>query len=169
MNIIEELIHEEIYTKIWKNNDLNGDIELNEICKNKLNNISPNNLGINEKYINEHIWKNIIYLMNTKYNINNYKTPMSKIKCIENIYNIINKSLNVISNKTNNKYSVDDIFPIFVYLLIKIKPEHLIINLNFIRLLINKKNLIKSSGFALAQLEMAVQYIQNIEISQVKI
>ena len=169
MNIIEELIHEGIYTRIWKNNNLNADIELNEICKNKLINISPTNLGINEKYINEHIWKNIIYLMNTKYNINNYKTPMSKIKCIENIYNIINKSLNVITNKTNDKYSVDDIFPIFVYLLIKIKPEHLIINLNFIRLLINKKNLIKSSGFALAQLEMAVQYIQNIEISQVKI
>ena len=89
---------------------------------------------------------------------------MKKIKCFENIYNIIDKSINVITNK-KSKYSVDDIFPIFVYLLIQTKPENLVTNLNFIKLLINKKNLIKSSGFALTQLEMAVQYLQNIEIS----
>ena len=168
MNIIEELIHEGIYRTIWRNDSTNEDIELNEICKNKLTNLTPADIGINEKYINEHIWQNIIYLMNTKYNINNYKTPMAKIKCIEDIYNIINKSINIITNKDNG-YSVDDIFPIFVYLLIKINPEHLIINLNFIKLLINKKNLIKSSGFALTQLEMAVQYLQNIEFNDDKI
>ena len=76
-----------------------------------------------------------------------------------------NKSINVITDKTN-RYSVDDIFPIFVYLLIKIKPKNLVSNLNYIKLLINKKNLIKSSGFALTQLEMAVQFLQNFELSE---
>ena len=99
--------------------------------------------------------------MQTKYNIDKYKTPMTKIKCVENIYNILNKSISVITNKTD-AYSVDDIFPIFIYLLVKTKPEYLFTNLNFIKLLISKKNLIKSSGFALTQLEMAVNYIQNL-------
>ena len=164
MDISEELIHEGIYRKIWPKNKTNEDNELYNICTNKLVNVVPKKIGINEKYINEYIWQNIIYLINTKYDFNNYKTPMKKIKCFENIYNIIDKSINVITNK-KSQYSVDDIFPIFVYLLIQTKPENLVTNLNFIKLLINKKNLIKSSGFALTQLEMAVQYLQNIEIS----
>ena len=100
--------------------------------------------------------------MKSKYNINNYKTPMDKISCIENIYKIIDKSLIVITSKQND-YSVDDIFPIFVFFLIKVKFQYLSTNLNFIKLLIRKKNLIKSSGFALTQLEMAIQYLRNID------
>ena len=165
MNIAEELINEGIYKGIWDNNKSIEDIELNEICTNKFANINPVSIGVNEQYINDHIWQNIIHLINTKFDINNYTTPMKKIKCIENIYNILNKSINVITDKTN-RYSVDDIFPIFVYLLIKIKPENLVSNLNYIKLLINKKNLIKSSGFALTQLEMAVQFLQNFELSE---
>ena len=165
MNIAEELINEGIYKGIWDNNKSIEDIELNEICTNKFANINPVSIGVNEQYINDHIWQNIIHLINTKFDINNYTTPMKKIKCIENIYNILNKSINVITDKTN-RYSVDDIFPIFVYLLIKIKPKNLVSNLNYIKLLINKKNLIKSSGFALTQLEMAVQFLQNFELSE---
>ena len=162
MNAIEDLIHEGIYDKVWNDNQTKEDIELNEICF-KLDKITTKELGINEKYINEDIWDNILDLIKTKYNLDNYKTPMKKIECIENIYNILNKSIIVITNKIN-RYSVDDIFPIFVYLIIKSKPEYYVSNLNFIRLLIRKKNLIKSSGFALIQLEMAIQYLQNIEI-----
>ena len=165
MNIVEELINEGIFKGIWDNTQSGEDIELNDICASKLANINPISIGIKENYINEHIWQNIIFLMNTKLDINNYRTPMKKIKCIENIYNILNKSLNVITNKTNS-FSVDDIFPIFVYLLIKIEPENLVTNLNYIKLLISKKNLIKSSGFALTQLEMAVQFLQNFEPSE---
>ena len=162
-NLIEELIHEEIHKKIWKNIQLSEDLELYELCEYKLNNITPSILGINKKYINEQIWENIMDLMKTKYDINNYKTPMKKLKCIEDLYKILNKSINVVTNKIS-QFSVDDIFPIFVYMLIKIKPEFLISNLNFIKLLFRKKNLINSSGFSLTQLEMAIQYIQNIEI-----
>lgn len=165
MNTIEEIIHEGIYDKIWKNKQTEEDIKLNEICINKLYSVTTKELGINEKYINKHVWKNILDLMKTKYNIDNYKTPMKKIKCVENIYNILNKSINVITNKIN-RYSVDDIFPIFVYLIINAKPEYYVSNLNFIRLLIRKKNLIKSSGFALIQLEMAIQYLQNMETDE---
>ncbi len=162
MNIIEELIHEKIYKKIWKNDKTIEDIQLRERCENKLKDLAPKNIGVNEKYINECIFQNIINLMITKYNINNYKTPNSKIKCVENIYKIINSSICIITNKSS-RYSIDDIFPIFVYLLIKTKPECLFTNLNYIKLLIGKKNLIKSSGFALTQLEMAIQYLQNFE------
>lgn len=161
MNIIEELIHEGIYKRIWKNEKTLEDILLKEKCEKEEKTITPSIIGINEKYINEHIWQNIQNIMQTKYNIDKYKTPMTKIKCVENIYNILNKSISVITNKTD-AYSVDDIFPIFIYLLVKTKPEYLFTNLNFIKLLISKKNLIKSSGFALTQLEMAVNYIQNL-------
>ena len=47
MNIIEELIHEGIYRTIWINDSTNEDIELNEICKNKLTNLTPADIGIN--------------------------------------------------------------------------------------------------------------------------
>ena len=164
-DIIEEIIHEGIYKEIWDNNMSVEDTELNEICRNKLAKITPDKIGINDKYINEHIWQNVLYLMKTKFDINNYKTPMKKIKCVENIYSILNQTINVITNKAN-PYSVDDIFPIFVYFLIKVKPEFLVSNLNFIKLLFNKKHLFKSSGFALTQLEMAIQYIQNFEIGE---
>lgn len=162
-NIIEEMIHEEIHKRIWKNIQLSEDLELCELCEDKLSNVTPSILGINKKYENEQIWENIINLMKTKYDINNYKTPMKKLKCIEDLYKILNKSINVVTNRIS-QFSVDDIFPIFVYLLIKIKPDYLITNLNFIKLLFRKKNLINSSGFSLTQLEMAIQYIQNIEI-----
>ena len=161
------MIHEEIHKRIWKNIQLSEDLELYDLCEDKLNNITPSVLGINKKYENEQIWENIINLMKTKYDINNYKTPMKKLKCIEDLYKILNKSINVVTNKIS-QFSVDDIFPIFVYLLIKIKPEYLITNLNFIKLLFRKKNLINSSGFSLTQLEMAIQYIQNIEIKDSK-
>ena len=87
---------------------------------------------------------------------------MDKIKCIENIYKIIDQSLIVITGKISD-YSVDDIFPIFVFLLIQTKLQFLTTNLNFIKLLIRKKNLIKSSGFALTQLEMSIQFLKNME------
>ena len=160
--IIEQIINEEIYKKIWKNQISKEDEELNNLYKNKLSKKIPNDFGIKKKYINEEIWDNIINLMKSKYNINNFKTPMDKIKCVENIYKILNKSLIVITSK-NNDYSVDDLFPIFVYLLIQAKPQFLITNLNYIKLLIRKKNLIKNSGFSLTQFEMAIQYIKNME------
>ena len=160
--ILGELITEEIYNRIWKNQKSKDDEELNNLYNNKLSKKIPADIGINPKYINEEIWENIIYLMKSKYNINNYKTPMDKISCIENIYKIIDKSLIVITSKQND-YSVDDIFPIFVFFLIKVKFQYLSTNLNFIKLLIRKKNLIKSSGFALTQLEMAIQYLRNID------
>ena len=162
ISIIEQLINEEIYVRIWKDQISKDDEELNELYNNKLSKKTPKDIGINPKYINEKIWENIILLMKTKYNLNDFKTPMDKIKCIENIYKVIDKSLIVITNKKSD-YSVDDIFPIFVYLLIQTKLQFLITNLNFIRLLIRKKNLIKSSGFALTQLEMAIQFLRNIE------
>ena len=133
--IIEQIINEEIYKKIWKNQISKEDEELNNLYKNKLSKKIPNDFGIKKKYINEEIWDNIINLMKSKYNINNFKTPMDKIKCVENIYKILNKSLIVITSK-NNDYSVDDLFPIFVYLLIQAKPQFLITNLNYIKLLI---------------------------------
>ena len=159
---MKKLITEEIYNRIWKNQKSKDDEELNNLYNNKLSKKIPADIGINPKYINEEIWENIIYLMKSKYNINNYKTPMDKISCIENIYKIIDKSLIVITSKQND-YSVDDIFPIFVFFLIKVKFQYLSTNLNFIKLLIRKKNLIKSSGFALTQLEMAIQYLRNID------
>ena len=164
MNLVEEIIHEEIYKKIWNKIQSSEDVEINELCEYKLNKITPVDLGIKDKYINKDIYENIINLMKTKYNINNYKTPMKKLRCVEDIYIILNKSITVITNKTS-RYSVDDIFPIFAYLLIKIKPENLYTNLNYIKLFFRKKNLIKSSGFSLTQLEMAIQYIKNIEIN----
>ena len=162
ISIIEQLINEEIYVRIWKEQISKDDEELNELYNNKLSKKTPKDIGINPKYINEKIWENIILLIKKKYNLNDFKTPMDKIKCIENIYKVIDKSLIVITNKKSD-YSVDDIFPIFVYLLIQTKLQFLITNLNFIRLLIRKKNLIKSSGFALTQLEMAIQFLRNIE------
>ena len=168
MNLIEELIQENIYRKVWKYDMTTEDIQLVQKCEENAKIINPTIIGVNEKYINESIFENIINLMETKYNINNYRTPNSKIKCVENIYKIINSSICVITNKTS-RYSIDDIFPIFVYLLIKSKIQFLFTNLNYIKLLIGKKNLIKSSGFALTQLEMAIQYLQNIELSEKKI
>ena len=128
----------------------------------KLSKKNKNDFGINKKYINEEIWENIITLMKSKYNINNFKTPMNKIKCIENIYKILNKSLIIITGKDSD-YSVDDIFPIFVYFLTKAKLQFLNTNLNFIKLLIRKKHLMKSSGFILTQLEMAIQFLKNMK------
>ena len=162
ISIIEKLINEEIYNRIWKNQRSKEEEELNNLYENKLSKKTPNDIGILPKYINEEIWKNIIDLIKTKYNINNFKTPLDKIECIENAYKILNKSLIIITGKLSD-YSVDDIFPIFVFILMQAKIQNLITNLNFIKLLMRKKNLIKSSGFALTQLEMAIQYLRNMD------
>ena len=131
ISIIEKLINEEIYNRIWKNQRSKEDEELNNLYENKLSKKTPNDIGIRPKYINEEIWKNIIDLIKTKYNINNFKTPLDKIECIENAYKILNKSLIIITGKLSD-YSVDDIFPIFVFILMQAKIQNLITNLNFI-------------------------------------
>ena len=160
INIIEELIDEEIYKRLWKHQKSKEDEDLDDLYE-KLSKKNINEFSMNSKYINEEIFQNIINLMKSKYNINNFRTPMNKIKCIESIYKILNKSLIIITGKFSD-YSVDDIFPIFVYFLTRAKLELLHTNLNFIKLLIRKKHLMKSSGFALTQLEMGIHYLKNM-------
>jgi len=56
------------------------------------------------------------------------KSPIEKLKCVQNAYQILNNSINFSSGKEEHA-GVDDIIPILIYVIIKSKPKRIISNL----------------------------------------
>ena len=79
-----------------------------------------------------------------------------------NAYKILNNCINFCGNENENA-GFDDIFPIFVYIIIKCKPIKFISNFYYIKSLINPNNAFNNYGFALMQLEMAINFISNLK------
>jgi len=60
--------------------------------------------------------------------MDNEKSPIEKLRCVQSAYQILNNSINFSLGK--EAYSgVDDLIPILIYVIIKSKPKRIITNL----------------------------------------
>ena len=91
------------------------------------------------------------------------KTPIKKLDCIGSAYKILNTCINFCAGK-NEGAGVDDIFPIFVFVIIKSFPTRFYSNLNFMKALMNPNKLLNTYGFIFMQMEMAMTFIMNFKM-----
>ncbi len=124
MEDIESYIIRKCYRKIFPHNELNEDREF----FNKTNNLSwltPEHSEIKKIYINEKLW---VIAMNCINRMDDEKSPIEKLRCVQSAYQILNNSINFSSGKEEHA-GVDDIIPILIYVIIKSKPKRIISNL----------------------------------------
>ena len=158
IDIIENNILEQVYDNLFTNEPTQLDIQFYNKCK-ELKNINSTKIGVKKEYINERLWSIAICYINR---ISIEKTPSNKLNCVMNAYKILNNCINFCGNENENA-GFDDIFPIFVYIIIKCKPIKFISNFYYIKSLINPNNAFNNYGFALMQLEMAINFISNLK------
>ena len=158
LNIIENNILEKVYDNLFTKKSTEKDIFFYNKCV-QLKNINPTEIGIKKEYINEELWSIAICYINRIYI---EKTPYNKLNCISNAYKILNNCINFCEGD-NNDAGFDDIFPIFVYIIIKCRPKNFISNFYYIKSFINTQKMLNTYGFALMQYEMAINFINNLK------
>ena len=159
LNIIENNILEKVYDNLFTKNPTEKDINFYNKCI-KLKNINPIEIGIKKEYINEELWSIAICYINR---LLKEKTPYNKLNCISNAYKILNNCINFCEGEDNNGAGFDDIFPIFVYIIIKCRPINFISNFYYIKSFINSHKMLDTYSFSLMQYEMAISFINNLK------
>ncbi len=159
LNIIENNILEKVYDNLFTKNPTEKDINFYNKCI-KLKNINPIEIGIKKEYINEELWSIAICYINR---LLKEKTPYNKLNCISNAYKILNNCINFCEGDDNNGAGFDDIFPIFVYIIIKCRPINFISNFYYIKSFINSHKMLDTYSFSLMQYEMAISFINNLK------
>jgi hypothetical protein len=163
-DILENYIIRKTYEKVF----LEKKMEKDSIFYNKTYNlqwISPNNLEINPEYVNYIIWD---LAKDRLADIDNEFSPKDKIKCIEDSFNILYRSLSFTTGK-EEKPGVDDIIPIFIFVLIKSRIKRIYSNINYIKSFTIPGKLLANYGFYLTQFEMAREFILNIDHRVLKV
>ncbi|MCQ2816906.1 MAG: hypothetical protein MJ252_06550 [archaeon] len=155
---IEEFINDKIYFQIYPSEPNKEDIDFyNKCCS--LENITYDEIGINKKFVNqvnERLW-----LVASSYisRMEIEKTPVKKLCCLESMYKVLNNCIIFSSGKKDG--GVDDILPMFVYIIIKAKPKKYFTDINFIECLINPDKMMGTFGFLGIQAESAKDFIMN--------
>ena len=120
-------IYEKIYPRDYDNDDLlffYKSISLSWVEPKHLR--IPPNININ----------NLILVTNSFFKqIDNEKSPSSKMEVIGHIFNTINSALHF---SLGDNFSTDDIAPIFEYALIKARPERLSSNLKYLEFFLER-------------------------------
>ena len=126
ISIIQKYIFEKIYDKIFPNDIEEKDINISTQAMD-LSKIKPEDLNLyNFDY------ESIIPIINNLYNqLNEKRFPMDKLNIINQIFEII---FNIIKYVKGDEYSDDDLSNICQYFLIKIKPEKIYSNLEFLEI-----------------------------------
>lgn len=86
--------------------------------------IKPDNLDIDQRFVNEDLWQSAIESIRK---MDNEKSPYDKLKCVLIAHKIICNSISFSSGKKKTA-GADEIFPIFIYIMIKSQPKRFISN-----------------------------------------
>lgn len=161
---VENQIVDNMYDYLYPKEQNKDDNKFFLKCKELAKTITPVDLEIKQKYKNEKLWSIAICYLNR---IDIERTPINKINCIQSAYKIVNNCISFSAGK-NDDAGVDDILPIFIYIIIKAKPQWMFTNLNYIKALIHPDKLINTYGFILMQIEIATNYIETLILNQKK-
>lgn len=161
---IENYIQKKIYKKVFPSQELERDNNFYDQCC-RFEWVSPIHLEINKKYLNERLWNIAMCNLNK---MDNEKSAVDKLKCVQGAYKILNNSINFCSGKDENA-GVDDIIPILIYILLKSKPRRIFSNIHYVRTFMNPSKLLATYGFLLTQIEMATEFIFAISNKVLKV
>lgn len=89
--------------------------------------IKPDNLDIDPKFVNEDLWQSA---MESLRKMDTEKSPYDKLKCVLIAHRILCNSISFSSGKEKSA-GADEIFPIFIYIMIKSLPRRLISNIQY--------------------------------------
>ena len=96
------------------------------------------------------------------------KSPVEKLKCVHSAYKILNNCISFCTGKQEFA-GLDDIFPIFIYILIKSDPKRMFSNMQYIKTFMSPGRLLANYGFLLTQIEGSVNFILEINQNMLKI
>jgi len=161
---IENYLLKKMYKNTFPESELPKDIMFYEQCL-KFSWITPVHLEISEKYINENLWRSAIEFIKQ---MDDEKSPVDKLKCVHSAYKILNNCISFCSGK--QEYAgLDDIFPIFIYVILKSEPKRMFSNIQYIRTFKSPERLLTNYGFLLTQIETSVNFILEINEKMLKI
>lgn len=155
---LESYLFNKLYKHLYPTDPTQKDTEFLIKCI-KLNWVTPELLGINKKYINEHLW---LIASDFLKEIESEKTPLEKLNSFQKAFNVLNKCIIFCSGKKEGA-GLDDIAPILYYIIIKLKPKRYHSNFNYIKALIDPSKLKTNYGFILTQIEISLEYIVSID------
>ena len=137
------------------------DIEDINIFQNsvKLSWIQPNDLIKDKKYI---FYDNFITdTSKLMYDFTKDKSIIKKIDSLQKIFQLINQNINFNSSNSKNDAGMDDILPIFQYVIIKSKPEQLNSNINYLDHFLYKEISFGYIGQQISTLKIAFEGLKN--------
>ena len=154
---IQNYIMSKIHDKLVPCTRTKKDIFIHNKCK-RLHWVKPKHLIKDQKLVNEKLWTLAMEYIN---NMDNEKTPSSKIKCFNKAFAILQNSITFCTGK--DELGVDDSLQVLIYVLIKAQPKKIWTNFNYARLYIDPELSKKRFGLLLTQLEMVITVIKDLK------
>ena len=158
-SIIENYIIRDIYKYVFPERMTPKDRTFFYLIRS-LDWIKPEHLEIKKLYINQ-----LKFAEKYIKKLNESKSIVDKIDCINNAYVTMNNTVKFISGK-NEDAGTDELTPLFQYVLIKSQPDRLISNINYIKTFLSEEDMLGPKGFYLSQLESASSFISGIDFKQ---
>lgn len=95
------------------------------------------------------------------------KTPIEKCECMLRCNKIMNDVFHITSEKKGQ--GADDIFPLYIYILLKAQPQRFHSNINFMKNF-TRENVMKSeAGYMITQLESAASWLIDLKSRFIKL
>ena len=145
---IKDYIMNKIYEKIYPLEPLDLDTKIFRTA-NMLSWVEPQ-LIVEKEYIYDNILPDII---NEFQKINKVKTPLKKIKCIRQIFVLIQSLIQFNEGENKTLIGSDDITPVLNYAFIKAAPFRIYTDLEFVKIFLEIKE--GQGGYDINQLESA--------------
>ena len=151
-----------LYDKIFPDSPDEEDINIYQKCV-KLSWIQPKDLLKENKYM---FYDN--FITDTSKLIKKFtsdKSLINKINCLQKIFQIINQCINFNSSNSKNETGVDDLLPIFQYVLIKAQPEKLNSNITYLENFMYRDLANGAAGQNLVLLRVITEALKNFNNS----
>ena len=158
---IKDYFMNKIYDKIYPPEPDEKDSQIYQKAM-KLEWVEPQ-LIVEKEYIYDNILPDILNQFNQ---INNVKTPLKKLKCFREIFNLIH-SLIRFNDESKTMIGSDDVTPVLNYAFIKAHPFRIYTDLEFVKLFLPTKEGI--GGYDVNQLESAYTLLLSYNAEHFKL
>ena len=158
---LKDYFMNKIYDKIYPPEPDEKDSQIFQKAM-KLDWVEPQ-LIVEKEYIYDNILPDILNQFNK---INNVKTPLKKLKCFREIFNLIH-SLIRFNDENKTMIGSDDVTPVLNYVFIKAHPFRIYTDLEFVKLFLGTKEGI--GGYDVNQLESAYTLLLSYNADHFKL
>ena len=128
--------------------------------------LKPEHLEIRPDMHNELIWA---LARDELRRINSFKTPGEKIECVVRCASVIFRALTVaqMKAKDNNPMGADDVFPVFLWVVLRSHIPKLFSNCSYIQAFHSPRKLMGKQGYVMCCLRSSLEFINMVDSEQV--